>query len=167
VRLEGVVLLSGYTARAKAYVQALQHADLVPEMTVLYGDRTSVRPGQGGVMMDSRPGIGTVKLPNLAEPLDVSIHRGDWRSVNVTDSSVNSVAVVARLRESLVTRSSPAMAAKSCAAMHSASRRSCTSTPAGCRISDGAPLVNIAGSRKDGSGPRRSSSIRRSTWAQW
>ena len=42
--LKDVILLTGFTARAKAYAQVLDHAGYYPELTILYGNQNSDRP---------------------------------------------------------------------------------------------------------------------------
>lgn len=43
--LNGVMLLAAYTARSKAYIQALAANGMQPEATLLFGDRTQDVPG--------------------------------------------------------------------------------------------------------------------------
>jgi methionyl-tRNA formyltransferase len=97
--LKGVVLLAGYTARAKAYVQALNQAGLVPEFAMLYGNPQSDRPGQGGDQLSQASAGGGIFLPDLSCSLTTTLDRIKWSWTVAGVDSVNDSVLIQQLRD--------------------------------------------------------------------
>jgi methionyl-tRNA formyltransferase len=91
VMLEGVLLVSGHTARGKAYAQAMRHQELEPQWVILYGQPKSGRPGQenaGGT--DLRPQVPGIYLPDLTRSLEQEVSEAGWSCESLPGAGINS-----------------------------------------------------------------------------
>ena len=95
--VEGVVFPAAFTARSRAYAQALANAELRPELTLLYGDPTTDRPGQGGQDVVGGTGGGEVFLPDPRTPLLETLTTHGFDHEVVVAASVNEEELVGRL----------------------------------------------------------------------
>lgn len=96
--LEGIVLLSGYTERAKAYVQGMAAAELVPSLSVLYGRQAAGKLGQNSGLVASCSFESEVSLPNLSETLDETIAANQWPSISLEADNVNDPTIATYIR---------------------------------------------------------------------
>jgi methionyl-tRNA formyltransferase len=96
--LTGTVLLAGFTARSKAYVQAMLRQDLVPQEIVLFGNAARDTGGSHSVDPQVQKSVDFF-LPDLAEPLRVSCERADAPVLHCEAGDVNDGALIGILRD--------------------------------------------------------------------
>ena len=97
--LKGVVLVTGFTARAKAYSQALNHAGYIPEKTVIYGNPNLDRPECDNKETADILVGSDIYLPNLKINLLTTLDKPEWVSSILKVESVNSPELVSSLHK--------------------------------------------------------------------
>jgi len=96
--LDGVVFLAAFTARSRAYAQALRQAGLSPEWTLTFGDKNK----DGATNHFSSPPqniMSDLFLPNLQGSLSSSIDGAGWPSRHCPQDNVNEPDLVTLLME--------------------------------------------------------------------
>ena len=96
--LTGTVLLAGFTARSKSYVQAMLRQNLVPQDIVLFGDAARDTGVPHPVDPKAQECIDFF-LPDLAEPLRVSCERANAPVFHCEAGDVNDGVLIEILRE--------------------------------------------------------------------
>jgi len=96
MRIEGFLLLAGYTARSQAYVQALARADLDPEYVILFGPEKGNLPGQVSMPPSNRLPAG-IFLPNLSETVKETCAYRQWNVEKFDVTNVNANPIYEQL----------------------------------------------------------------------
>ncbi len=97
VVLDGVVLLAAFTARSQAYVQALAHAGLQPEMVILFGSEKAPPPGEG--LARNRVAVPGLFLPSLDISLPQTIKKHHWNYEELFATDVNDSVILDTVRK--------------------------------------------------------------------
>jgi len=93
--LKDVILLTGFTARAKAYAQVLDHAGYYPELTILYGNQNSDRPENENEKIAEALVDDKLFLPDLSIKLLSTLGKPGWKTRILKEvESVNSHDIV-------------------------------------------------------------------------
>lgn len=95
--LDGVVFLSGYTERAKAYAQAMAAAKLIPALTVLYGQPLAGKLGQHAGSLASSVVRSEIFLPDLSQSLDATLEANNWTRTALSVDGVNDIKITERV----------------------------------------------------------------------
>lgn len=95
MKLGGVILVAAYTARSRAYAQAIKHAGLTLEHVVLLGDPTIDMRTEN---FSTDYAIKDLFLPQLDTPLRETCDAAEWPITNIACSSINDEIVEKTLR---------------------------------------------------------------------
>lgn len=95
MKLDGVILVAAYTARSRAYAQAIKHAGLTLEHVVLLGDPTIDTRTEN---FPSNYKIKDLFLPQLDMPLRETCNAAEWPITNIACSSINDEIVNQTIR---------------------------------------------------------------------
>lgn len=93
MKLEGVLLLAGFTARSQAYAQAMDTAGLEPDRVLIYGPEKPLLPGQVGVN-EAHKTVKHLFTPNLAIPLLETCEENQWRVETLPRKHINDEEIV-------------------------------------------------------------------------
>ena len=91
----GVILVAAYTARSRAYAQAIKHAGLTLDHVVLMGDSTIDTRTENFPLNHK---IEYLFLPQLDTPLQETCNVAKWPITNIACSSINDPIVDQTLR---------------------------------------------------------------------
>lgn len=102
--LKNTLFLAAYTERSKAYAQAMLHADLYPERTLLFGTPHGSRLGQSKKnFAQSHAYRQAVKLdeffvPDFSKPLDETVAQyEDGETKNIAVDTINDPLIVSEI----------------------------------------------------------------------
>ncbi|MDB9702496.1 formyltransferase family protein [Rhodospirillales bacterium] len=95
MKLDGVILVAAYTARSRAYAQAIKHAGLTIEHVVLLGDPTIDTRTE---TFSSNDKVKDLFLPQLDTPLRETCDAAGWPITKIACSSINDSIVEETLR---------------------------------------------------------------------
>ena len=98
MRLDGVLFLAGYTARSKAYAQALARNSLEPAHVLLFGNPEKGN-GQGTINDRIEPIDSDLVFPDLAESLDRTCGRAGWAVERCQQNDINGPEIPKLLRK--------------------------------------------------------------------
>jgi methionyl-tRNA formyltransferase len=100
INLDKVLFIAGYTARSKAYAQAMFRKGYKPELTIIYGTPKVKRPGQEHEIVNSgQQSKIPLFLPNLEQSLDDTIIDAGWSYNKIDVNSINDELIVNALNE--------------------------------------------------------------------
>jgi len=99
MRLEDTVLLAAETPRTNAYVQALAKNGIQVKGAVLFGEKSSGKPGQTQLVPERNWPDAPVFLPDLAVPLTESLDLVSDTVITVVAAHVNEPSINEALRQ--------------------------------------------------------------------